>query len=197
MTDQSTSVFPGGFDGTEPTPTRPERRPLVWNAGTDAGLLLLRFGVGGTFVAHGIQKVFGLWGGPGIGGFARELDGYGFTQTATLAWVTGLTELIGGAFVVLGVVTPLAAAGLLAVMINSVLLKLGAGFFVTGPSGAGALELDAVLGLAAAALVLTGPGRVALDNGRPWHRRPAAWGVLSLVIGVGAAVAVRLLLRRP
>jgi putative oxidoreductase len=104
-------------------------------------------------------------------------------------------ELVGGAFVVLGLLTPLAAAGLLAVSINTVLLKAGNGFFISGPPGAGAVELDVVLGLAAAALVLTGPGRIALERGRTWHRRPAPWGVLFLIIGVAAGLLVFFLLR--
>jgi putative oxidoreductase len=192
MSDQPTSVFPPG--GVEPSTTRPTRRPLEWNGGADAGLLLLRFAVGGTFFAHGMQKVFGLWGGPGIGGFAQVLQGYGFTEPVVLAWVTGLTELVAGAFVVLGVGTPLAAAGLLAIMINAVLLEAGGGFFEA--SDGGGVELEVVLGLAAAALVLTGAGRVALERGRTWNRRPAAWGLLALVIGVAAALLVFVLLRR-
>lgn len=195
MSEQPTSVFPG-FSDSEPTKTRPTRRPLAWNGGTDLGLLLLRLGVGGTFVAHGMRSVFGIWDGPGIGGLATYLGTLGFVETTTLAWVTGVTELVAGAFVVLGVATPLAAAGLLALMINAVLLKAGNGFFVASTSGANAVELDVVLGLAAAALVLTGPGHIALDNRRPWHRRPGPWGVLALVIGVAAAVLVFLLLRR-
>ena len=47
-----------------------------------------------------------------------------------------------------------------------------------------------VIGEGAAALVLTGPGKIALDNGRPWQRRPAPWGVLCLVIGVAAGLLV-------
>ena len=83
-------------------------------------------------------------------------------------------------------------------MINAVLLKLGNGFFVTGPPRAPTRSSSrVVLGLGAACLVLTGPGRIALDNGRAWHRRPASWGVLALVIGVAAAVLVYALLRRP
>ena len=97
----------------------------------------------------------------------------------------------------LGLLTPLAAAAVLAIMINAVLLKLANGFFVTGPPGRDAVEYSLVLGLGAACLVLTGPGRIALDNGRAWHRRPASWGVLALVIGVAAAVLVYVLLRRP
>ena len=61
----------------------------------------------------------------------------------TLAWLTGIGELVGGAFVVLGAVTPLAAAGLLGIMINVVLLKLGNGFFIAGPAGAGRLRAGA------------------------------------------------------
>lgn len=194
MSDQPTSILPtgGSYDVTEPEPTR---RPLTWNGGTDLGLLILRFAVGGTFFAHGMQKVFGMWGGPGIDGFARMLDGFGFRETIVLAWVTGITELVGGAFVVLGVFTPIAAAGLLGIMINAVALKIGNGFFVASPAGAGAVELEVVLGAGAAALALTGAGRVALERGRTWNRRPAPWGVLALVIGVTAAVLVLVLMR--
>jgi len=198
MSEQPTSVFtPGSLGDPEPTRTRPTRRPLTWNGGTDVGLLLLRFAVGGVFFAHGMQKVFGLWGGPGIGGFARVLAGFGFRETTALSWVTGITELVAGGFVVLGVLTPLAAAGLLGIMINVVLLKAGNGFFIGSAAGAGAVELEVVLGLGAAAIVLTGPGRIALDNGRTWHRRPAPWGILALIIGVAAALLVYVLLRGP
>jgi putative oxidoreductase len=200
MSDHPTSIYSVGSSGlgsTAPSDTLPTRRPLVWNGGTDIGLLLLRFAVGGTFFAHGMQKVFGMWGGPGVAGFARNLEGFGYEQATTLSWVGGITELVAGAFVVLGVVTPLAAAALLAIKINAVLVKMGSGFFIASAAGANAVELDVVLGLAAAALVFTGPGRVALDNGRPWHRRPLSWGVLSLVVGVAAAVLVYVLLRTP
>jgi putative oxidoreductase len=199
MTEQPTA-YPGyGNYGTTPQPdnTRPTRRPLAWNGGTDIGLLLLRIGIGGAVFAHGAQKVFGLWGGPGITEFAAHLQTFGYQQATTLSWVAGITELVAGAFIVIGVLTPLAAAAVLAIMINAVLLKVANGFFVTGPSGSDAVEYSAVLGLGAACLVFTGPGRIALDNGRAWHRRPASWGVLALVIGIAAAVLVYILLRRP
>lgn len=201
MSEHPTSIFQGSSstgrytDLDDVQDTREIRRPLAWNPGTDAGLLLLRIGIGGLFLAHGVQKVFGLWGGLGVGEFARALEGFGYQQATTLAWATGIGELVLGAFVVLGVLTPLSAAGLLAISINAVLVKLGNGFFIAGPGGAMAIELDVLRGLGAAALVLCGPGRFALDNGRAWHRRPAPWGVLSLVIGVAAAVLVYVLLR--
>jgi putative oxidoreductase len=200
MTEQPTTSYPGfGSYGApaQPDSTRPTRRPLTWNGGTDIGLLLLRLGVGGVVFAHGAQKVFGLWGGPGIAAFANHLTAFGYQQATTLSWVAGITELVAGAFIVLGLLTPLAAAAVLSIMINAVLLKLTNGFFVTGPSGSDAVEYTLVLGLSAACLVFTGPGRIALDNGRAWHRRPASWGVLALVIAVAVALLVYILLRRP
>lgn len=197
MSEQPTSVFtPGSLGEPAPPTTRPTRRPLQWNPATDLGLLILRFAIGGTFVAHGMQKVFGLWNGPGIGGFAQVLAGFGFRETVALSWVTGITELVAGGFVVLGVGTPLAAAGLVSIMLNVMLLKLGAGggFFATSPTG---VELEAVLGLGAAALVFTGAGHVALERGRTWNRRPAPWGVLAMIIGVTAGLLVFFLLRGP
>jgi putative oxidoreductase len=197
MSNQPTSILPGagGFGVSEPAKTLPNRRPLAWNPGTDVGLLLLRFAVGGTFFAHGMQIVSGLWGGQGIDGFARTLEGFGYQQPVVLAWVAGVTAVAGGGLVVLGFLTPLAAAGLLGLMINSVSIKLGNGFFIASPAGANAVELDVVLGLAAAALALTGAGRIAIDKGRTWNLRPAPWGTLALIIGVAAAVLVLVLLR--
>jgi putative oxidoreductase len=208
MSDQQTSLFnsdPGasgsgsgfGLGGATTQPLdRPKRRELTWNPSADLGLLLLRFAIGGVFFAHGMQHVFGLWGGVGMTGLRNALTAFGFRNVNVLAWITALTELVGGAAVVLGLFTPLAAAGLLALMINAVLLKAVNGFFIAGPPGAASVELEVVLGLGAAALVLTGAGRIALENGRTWNRRPAPWGVLCLVIGVAAALAVYFLLRQ-
>jgi putative oxidoreductase len=208
MSDQQTSLFnsdPGasgsgsgfGLGGATTQPLdRPKRRELTWNPSADLGLLLLRFAIGGVFFAHGMQHVFGLWGGVGMTGLRNALTAFGFRNVNVLAWITALTELVGGAAVVLGLFTPLAAAGLLALMINAVLLKAVNGFFIAGPPGAASVELEVVLGLGAAALVLTGAGRIALENGRTWNRRPAPWGVLCLVIGVSAALAVYFLLRQ-
>ncbi|GAA4028341.1 DoxX family membrane protein [Allokutzneria multivorans] len=170
-----------------------EIRPFTWTAGADFGQLVLRFALGGTFIAHGAQKIFGAFGGPGITGFAQFLQSKGFTQTTLLAWLTGLTELVGGALVVIGLFTPLAAAGLLAVMINVVILKWGGGFFL-GQQAAG-FEFDLVLGAMAAGVVLTGPGRLGLDTGFFWSRRPLGVGVGCLAIAVAATLLMQLVFR--
>jgi len=186
----------GSSDSTVATKTD-TRRKLAWNPGADLGLLLLRFAVGGIVFAHGVQKVFGMWGYPGIAEFTRSVQAAGYQQASTLAWATGIAEVVAGAFVVLGVLTPMAAAAILAIKINSVALALTTGAALLAQTAPVTVEGDVVLGVAAAALVLTGPGHVALDNGRTWHRRPAPWGVLMLIVGVAVGVLVYVLLRGP
>ncbi len=201
MTDPTRTMpdYSKGFGSSDPTvATKTDsRRKLAWNPGADLGLLLLRFAVGGVVFAHGVQKVFGMWGYPGIGEFTRSVQAAGYQQASTLAWATGIAEVVAGAFVVLGLLTPMAAAAILAIKINSVALALTSGAALLAQTAPVTVEGDVVLGVAAAALVLTGPGHVALDNGRTWHRRPAPWGVLMLIVGVAVGVLVYVLLRGP
>ncbi len=161
------------------------------NAGADLGLLVLRLALGGLFILHGAQKLFGTLGGPGPEEFARSLAKMGFQQSGVLSLVTGATELGGGALLVLGLFTPLAAAGIVGVMVNVVLLQLGKGFFA--PSG---IEFPAALGAMALGLMFAGPGRVALDNGRAWFRHPVISGFVCLLIAAGSSAGVFFLLHR-
>jgi putative oxidoreductase len=164
---------------------------LGWNSGADLGLLIMRVVLGGIFAAHGAQKVFGWWNGPGLDGFANNVGDLGFNQTDVLAAVIGFTELVGGVLVVLGLFTPLAAAGLLAVAINAVWIKWNNGLFLADDG----FEAELALAGLAAGLTLTGPGRIALDNGRVWFRHPVVTGFFFLLLGVAAALVGRILFR--
>lgn len=161
-----------------------ERKPFGWSGSADLGLLVLRLALGGAFVAHGLQKVFGLFGGPGIDGFERYLQAAGFREARILAWVTGVTELAGGGLLVLGLFTPLAAAGVLGVMANVVALKFRGGFFA--PNG---VELEVAYAAMAFGLLFAGPGRAALDYNRGWFRHPLVAGFLCLLLAAGATTA--------
>ena len=59
-------------------------------------LLVLRLAVGAVFVAHGAQKLFGLWGGGGLTGTAAFFAQLGLTPAYPLAILVGLVELGGG-----------------------------------------------------------------------------------------------------
>src|SRR5258705_12417198 len=74
------------------------------------GLLLLRLGVGLILVAHGAQKLFGWFGGPGLTGTGQFLETLGFRNGKHLGLLAGGTEVIGGALVAAGLLTPLGAA---------------------------------------------------------------------------------------
>lgn len=186
----NTGYTPVGAGSTEPVShfddTVDNRKPFGWTAGPDLGLLVLRLALGGAFVVHGLQKVFGLFGGPGIDGFAAFLQQSGFREPKILAWVTGVTELGGGALLVLGLFTPLAAAGILGVMANAIVVKWGSGFF-----GAPGIELESAFAAMAFALLFAGPGRVALDKGRSWFRRPLLSGFIFLFIAAASSAAIR------
>jgi putative oxidoreductase len=175
-------------DEDEPPPARPT---YAWHGGLDFGLLLLRLLIGGTFVAHSLQKLFGLWGGLGIDGFARYLAGFGFTQATLLSWVTGIGELVGGVLLVLGLFTPVGAAAVLAVAANVIYLKWHAGFF-DPPVG---FEREALLAVGAFALLFTGPGRLSLDRPTPWGRRPVPLGLFMLLVAAGLCVVTLIVLR--
>ena len=78
------------------------------------GLTILRIFVGIIFAAHGSQKLFGWFGGYGIAGTGGWLESIGFKPGKAMAIVTGLAELLGGLALALGLLTPLAAAVVIA-----------------------------------------------------------------------------------
>ncbi|WP_020498082.1 DoxX family protein [Sciscionella marina] len=187
--EQPTSQFGNTslLSGIGTTESEEPRRQITWHVGADFGLLVLRIVVGLTVGAHGLQKIFGLFGGPGINGFSMYLGQMGFGHTTVLAYVTGWSELVGGALLVLGLLTPLGAAAVLGVLGNALYMKAGTGFFT---SATGGFEYELVLAASALALLFTGPGRVAMDLGRAWHRKPTAWGILGVLLAVVATVLI-------
>jgi putative oxidoreductase len=158
------------------------------DAGRDVALLLLRLILAATIGAHGLIKVFGFFGGPGLSSFAEVLHGYGFTRgIALLSWVTGLTEVGAGVMLVLGLVTPMAAAGVLGIQLSVVWAKHGGGFFEGQGSG---FEFELTLAVIALVLLLAGPGRLSLDASTPWGRRPLPFGLAGLLVAILASIVI-------
>ncbi|MBW0105696.1 DoxX family protein [Pseudonocardia sp. KRD291] len=197
MTQPTQQYDWGSIGGNEPPErTATARLPVPAHGSYDIGLLILRLVVGGIFAAHGAQKVFGVLGGLGLDETTRVVSGLGFVaHGSTLAWGLGIGQLVLGIFLVVGLMTPITAAGLLATKIVAAAVSWGSVplFSADGPNS---LELNLLLGGGAAALLFAGAGRVALDSGRTWQRRPLPYAWLSLIIGVAVALVVLLLLRR-
>jgi putative oxidoreductase len=55
-------------------------------------------------------------------------------------------------------------------------------------------EYKVIFVCAIAAIILIGPGRYGFDAGRGWARRPFVGSVVALLVGLGAGVAVWVLL---
>src|SRR5260370_27862600 len=80
------------------------------------GLLLLR-GVGGlTIAAHGAQKLFGWFGGPGLTKWTQGIQNQGFRPALLWTTLVILGELGGGLSLASGLLTPLGAAGIFGAM---------------------------------------------------------------------------------
>lgn len=170
-----------------------DRSTTRWHGGLDFALLVLRVVLGGTMLGHGLQKLFGLFGGPGIGGFAEALSStFGFTgYTTLLSWITAFTETAGGVLLVLGLFTPLAAAGILGVTATIVYVKFDAGFFAAQQG----FEYELLLAATAFALLFTGAGRLAFDVHTPWRRKPMPYAVVGLLLAAAASVVILILFR--
>ena len=156
------------------------------------GLLTLRIGLGGVLLAHGLQKLFGWWNGQGLVGLKNSLSDIGYQHADILAYVSAGGEIAAGVLLVLGLFTPLAAAGALAFLINGLLANISAlpssrmfPFFL--PDGQ---EYQITLIVLAVAVILAGPGRYGLDAGRGWARRPFIGSFVALLAGIGAGVAL-------
>lgn len=146
----------------------------------DLGLLILRVGTGVTMAAHGYPKLFG---GPqkkppqpvskamgenyesafeegGPDNFASTLKTMDVPMPYTAAYASGAAELVGGLALLLGFQTRLAAL--------LILLNLGVAIrkahWKVGFYGEGGYEYPMALGQSALTLLLTGPGRFAIDG---------------------------------
>jgi putative oxidoreductase len=159
----------------------------------DLALLVLRLAVGGVMLAHGWNHVFG---GGKIAGTGRWFESLGMRPGWLHAWTASLTELGAGVLLLLGLLTPLAGAAVVGVMLVAwVTNHRKNGFFIFRP-GEG---WEYVMTLTAAGLFFCGAGggRVALDHALSiddfgW---PTALGCAA--VGLGGALALLAVCWRP
>jgi putative oxidoreductase len=161
----------------------------------DLALLILRCGVGGVMLAHGINHIFG---GGKIAGTARWFESLGMRPGILHAWLASQTEVGAGALLVVGFLTPLAAAGVVGVMLVAWLTNhLRNGFFIFRP-GEG-WEYVMTLSIAGLALGVIGPGGWSIDEAV--DLRDDLVGVtgllITLIAGVGGAAGLLVGFWRP
>lgn len=123
----------------------------------DLALLLTRVVLGVVFIAHGWQKLTEF----GIAGTTKAFAGMGIPAASLAAPFTAGVELIGGALLLVGALTPLAGSLLALVMLGAALLvHLGNGVF----AAENGWELVAALAVGALVLAVVGPGRFSVDQ---------------------------------
>jgi putative oxidoreductase len=150
----------------------------------NTGRLAARVVIGGLFVGHGLQKLQGKFDGPGIEGTAKMMDSIGLRPAVPNAYAAGVTETAGGALLVLGAATPLAAASLIGTMITAIRTVHGKnGPWVTNRG----YEYNLVLIAALLAIVDGGPGPISVDKVRG-HGKRGTWAMLG-ALGLGAATS--------
>jgi putative oxidoreductase len=127
----------------------------------DVGLLVLRVVLGVIFAAHGAQKLFGAFGGPGLKGTAGFHEQLGIRPPFAMAVLAGLAEFVGGILVAVGFLAPLAAIALIVTMAVAVFaVHLKNGFF----SMNGGYEFNLALAGMALTVLIAGAGAFSLDG---------------------------------
>ena len=160
--------------------------------GFNLAMLILRVGIGLIFLAHGIKHARG-----------REkttnwFASLGFKQ-APLQWLMSTaTEIGAGLLLILGLLTSLAAAGVVGIMVVAfITVHRTAGFFITSFMKEG-VEVEGweyvfTLAFAASAIAVAGPGDWSIDNGLDIAHDLDAWIGVILVAGAALLSVVQVL----
>ncbi len=144
------------------------------------GLLGLRITVGGFFVGHGTQKLFGWFGGHGLEATSQAFEQLGLRPGRPNAIAAGVAEAGGGALLASGRANPLAASVLTATMLTAIRrVHAKNGPWVTN----GGYEYNVVLIAAALALAAPNTGR----RGESEQRSDWAWTLAALLAGLAGA----------
>ena len=156
-----------------------------------AGILILRLVVGLTLAAHGAQKLFGWFGGPGMTGWTGAMNRMRIRPATPWAWTSALAEFLGGLGLAVGFLNPLPSFAIAGSMLVAIaLVHLPKGFFVSK----GGLEFNLTILAAVAAIAFIGPGLISLDAALGIHLpEPVTLIVMTVLtlLGVGQALYAR------
>ena len=159
----------------------------------DFALLILRVTLGAVMIMHGKNH---LWGGGGVEGTARWFASLGFKPAKVHAYMSGYGELAAGAGLIVGLLTPLAGAAVIATMcVAGWAAHRPNGFFIFRDG----YEYVLVMGVATLLVAILGPGGYSLDDafGIVDYDDPTNAGLLGMTgglvagaLGVGGAAVL-------
>ncbi len=156
-------------------------------------MLILRLVFGLFLVAHGSNKIFG---GNGLKGTAGWFGSIGMKWPMWQARLAAATEIGAGLMFAAGLLTPFAAAGMVALMIVAIwTVHWTAGFFVFRPNQG--WEYCASIAVVAFVVALAGPGEWSLDHALGIHFTNWWGAVIAGILGVGGALTQLAICYRP
>ena len=153
----------------------------------DLALLTARLVVGASIAAHGAQKMYGAFGGPGLEGAAKMFGSLGFSPAKTYAVAASAGELTSGVFIATGTLGPVGPAMLLSIMAVAVETVHRKNGYFAAKSG---FELNAMYAVLALLLATQGYGRISLDAATGLQKATSpALGCLAIAGGLAVAGA--------
>jgi putative oxidoreductase len=161
--------------------------------GVNAGLLILRVIVGIVMFAHGFNHVFR---GGKIEGTGRWFESLGMKPGKLHAWLASLTELVVAPMLIFGFLTPLAAAGVVGVMVVALITNhLKNGFFIFRPGEGYEYVLTlACVGLSIGAI---GAGEWSIDDAIDLDWTGWTGLAITAAAGIGGALLLLAVFWRP
>jgi putative oxidoreductase len=155
-----------------PIQARGAAMDMVFGTFGSTSLLIVRVVLGVIFFAHGAQKVFGWFGGPGLRGVIAYFK-QALGVPAPLTVLAAFTECFGGLAMIVGLLVRPAAVGLILVMLVAIAtVHWRNGFFLNWslePGKGHGFEMNlALIGMELAVLV-GGAGALSIDRWlHPW-----------------------------
>jgi putative oxidoreductase len=132
----------------------------------DTSALILRVLLGVVFLPHGLQKVFGMFGGYGFTGTMGFFTGT-LGIPALFAFLAIAAEFLGSLGLITGLFTRIAALGIgVMISVAALMLHVQNGFFMNwfGNQKGEGFEYHILVAAIAAALVIKGGGKWSLDR---------------------------------
>jgi len=134
--------------------------PAPGSVSLGIGCLVLRVVLGLIMIPHGMQKLFGVFGGPGLEGTAASFAKIGLAPGSFWAWVAALVEFGGGILLLIGLLARVAALFVAIEMCVAILKVHVPNFFVSE----GGMEFALALAAMAVAVALLGGGPLSVDR---------------------------------
>jgi putative oxidoreductase len=156
----------------------------------------LRLILAAVMLAHGINHIFG---GGKIAGTGRWFASLGMKPGWLHAWLASITEIGAGVLLLLGLLTPLACAGVIGVMLVAFITNHAKnGFFIFRP-GEG-YEYVLTLLVVSTCLAMLGPGEWSVDDAlldEPGDLAGWTGLLIAAVAGYGGALLLLAVFWRP